>query len=352
MKRTGQTSSDRPASPASPRTIDAVAAQWVERRRARLDEAGERDLAAWLAASPAHDEAFSRMLAMSAVFQRARSQGAGATIRTQLEIRHRRQRARRKITATVACALLLALSVGSWIRYRAESAGTSSPAVAQAAQSIRRLSDGSIVELNRGAEIVVSYDAAFRRVQLVRGEALFRVEKDPSRPFLVRAAGVEVRAVGTAFNVRLGTAAVEVLVTEGKVGIDDTARGGSLLPKDPTGSAPLLVAGQRMVAEGVEAKNALPTVQVAQVAPEEIKTQLSWRIPRFEFEGVELAAAVAQMNRENRLQLVIPDEATRKLRISGTFLTDDPQTFARLAAASLGLEVERHGDTELVLRAK
>jgi transmembrane sensor len=52
------------------------------------------------------------------------------------------------------------------------------------------------------------------------GEAHFFVEKDPQRPFVVNAAGIDVRAVGTAFNVRIDPAAVEVLVTEGRVRVD------------------------------------------------------------------------------------------------------------------------------------
>ena len=43
------------------------------------------------------------------------------------------------------------------------------------------------------------------------------MSKDPERPFLVSAGEVTVRAVGTAFDVRLAPTAVEVLVTEGVI---------------------------------------------------------------------------------------------------------------------------------------
>lgn len=81
----------------------------------------------------------------------------------------------------------------------------------------RVLADGTVVELNDAAIIVADYTATERRVRLERGEAHFTVTKDAARPFTVTAAGVAVRAVGTAFNVRLADSAVEVLVTEGQV---------------------------------------------------------------------------------------------------------------------------------------
>lgn len=333
-------------------SIDAAAAQWVGRQRAGLDAAGEQELAAWIAEDPMHADALTRMAGMAAVFQRARSAGAAPALAAQLEARARQRRTRRTVAASAGVAALV-LFAGFWGHSLSTSHSETPASVAVAgAEPIRRLSDGSIVELNRGAEIAVRFDPAFRRVELVRGEALFRVEKDPSRPFIVRAGGVEVRAVGTAFNVRFDPAKVEVLVTEGKVGVDDSARGATLLPPDATGATPILVAGQRAVVTAPSASNVSPVAQVDHVAPEEIKTQLSWRIPRLEFDGVELASAVVQMNRENRLQIVIRDDAVKKLRISGTFVTDDPQTFARLVAATFGLDVKRSGETELVLQTK
>src|SRR5262249_31093929 len=64
------------------------------------------------------------------------------------------------------------------------------------------LSDGSVISLNTDSEVVIAYSDARRSIQLIRGEALFDVSKDPLRPFVVRAGEMEVRAVGTSFTVR------------------------------------------------------------------------------------------------------------------------------------------------------
>jgi transmembrane sensor len=83
----------------------------------------------------------------------------------------------------------------------------------------RTLEDGSVIELNRGAELRVNFSAGERHIELSRGEAHFKVAKDPKRPFTVRAGTVTVRAVGTAFNVQRRTASVDVVVTEGTVDV-------------------------------------------------------------------------------------------------------------------------------------
>src|SRR6185312_8533669 len=84
----------------------------------------------------------------------------------------------------------------------------------------KTLVDGSVVELRDTAEIAVDYAGPLRRVTLRRGEALFQVAKNPARPFVVKAGGLEVRAVGTAFSVQIDGAAVDVLVTEGRVSVN------------------------------------------------------------------------------------------------------------------------------------
>src|SRR5690349_20668988 len=49
----------------------------------------------------------------------------------------------------------------------------------------------------------VDFSAKSRAVRLIAGEALFQVAKDAARPFVVAAGDARVRAIGTAFNVRL-----------------------------------------------------------------------------------------------------------------------------------------------------
>jgi transmembrane sensor len=332
------------------RAVDTHAAQWVTRRRAGLDAAGENQLAAWLAADPAHVEAFARLSAMAEALQRARHSGAGRAIAGQLEERARKRRTVRRTLASAGAMALIAGMALWWQGGRPSAVAPRVQPVAQSPDPIRRLPDGSVVELNAGAEVAETYDAAVRRVTLVRGEALFRVRKDAARPFIVQAGGVALRAVGTAFSVRLSGGSVDVLVTEGSVAVADAADGRTLLPTNSAdGTVPALTAG-RGVTIGAAVESARRPVRVAAVTPQEIDLRLAWRVSRLEFDGATLAEAVARVNRVNREQIAVADEATGRLRISGTFAADDPRTFARLAAVSLGLEVDGRDERQILLR--
>ena len=86
------------------------------------------------------------------------------------------------------------------------------------------LSDGTRVYLN--AESRLKYPVVFRgteRVVELSGEAYFKVSKDALRPFVVKMNGVNVRVLGTSFNVRSYADEGQVVTTlvEGKVKVND-----------------------------------------------------------------------------------------------------------------------------------
>jgi transmembrane sensor len=93
------------------------------------------------------------------------------------------------------------------------------------------LLDGSRITLGGDTKLAVRFAAHVRTIELDHGEAFFRVQHDPQRPFVVHAAGGTTTAVGTAFEVRQYANRVQVWVREGavevaplrKVEIDDVA---------------------------------------------------------------------------------------------------------------------------------
>jgi transmembrane sensor len=326
--------------------IEVMAARWVIRHREGLDPSAAQELAVWRTRDPRHEAAFQRLSAMADALQRARQTGAADAIAAELNVRANRRRIRRRVLTGAGLAALMFLSIGWWTRFEGRQFVSTRLPTVTAAGSIQRLPDGSLVELNGDSEIAVQFEPGFRRVELVRGEALFSVAKNPNRPFIVRANGLEVRAVGTAFNVRLEKAGVEVMVTEGKVRLDDALRGESLLPGNADGQPGTLVAGQKAVVETSRHE----TAHVTQIAAGELAERLAWRKVRLEFSGIELAEAVERINQTNRVQVSLAGEAIGKLRLTGTFLADDPETFCRLVAETFNLDVENPGGDRIVLK--
>jgi transmembrane sensor len=225
------------------------------------------------------------------------------------------------------------------------------PAAPAEAVVRRELSDGSVVELNRGAVLEERFTAPERRVLLAAGEAHFSVKKDAARPFVVAAGGVAVRAVGTAFNVRLEAGAVEVLVTEGKVEVAEPGRGAES-KRVPTEAAPpvpvpVLSAGERAV---VSLTPQPEPVRIAVLTPGEIERVLAWQHRLLEFNAAALSEVVAEFNRRNRVQLVLADERLGAERITVSFRTDNVEGFVRLLEAGFGVVATRSGEGEIALR--
>ena len=212
----------------------------------------------------------------------------------------------------------------------------------------RRLPDGTTVELKSGAEIAVDISAAWCRVRLVRGEAHFAVAKNPARPFVVDAAGVSLRAVGTAFAVKLEENSVDLLVTEGRVSVDHpAAQSATATTASLEKPLALVDAGQQVdVAADTAASGPL---QVRTVAAEELAARLAWRIRRAEFSGTPLSEVVALLNRYTKERFVIDDAELARVPLSGLFRLDDGEAFVRLLETGFGVKAEYRGGNVIVL---
>lgn len=196
------------------------------------------------------------------------------------------------------------------------------------------LDDGSVVDLNTDSEIRVRLTPALRDVRLVRGEGRFQVTHDTQRPFVVSAAAAAVRAVGTAFAVRVHDARrVDVLVAEGAVAIASAdAR-----------EAPPLKAGEAAVVRGDQ-------VSVSRVAPEQMASRLAWTSGRLQFRGETLRDAVAEFNRYNRRQIRIANDSLADLRVGGNFSATDPDSFAAAVSSAFGLRADTSDPGAIVFR--
>lgn len=215
------------------------------------------------------------------------------------------------------------------------------------------LGDGSLVQLNQGASIREDFRPDERRVHLASGEAYFSVSENASRPFIVEANGIELRAVGTAFNVRLPAhgRSLEVLVAEGVVHVDSAAPGGS---GHPAGSPPpgaRLTARQRAVVSFGQDE---PEAEVALLTPGEVKRVLSWKQRLLDFANVPLQDVVLEFNRRNPEKLEIADPRLGSIPISGSFRSDNVEGFVRLVETGFGAHAERleNGNIRLARRPK
>lgn len=227
--------------------------------------------------------------------------------------------------------------------------------VARHAPREEMLSDGSKVELKGDAVMTVMFSAAERRVVLAQGDAHFAVAKDESRPFIVVARGVAVRAVGTAFTVSQAAAGLEVVVWEGKVRVDDL-QGRSLiappLDAEPAAAPPerSLGMGQRVV---IPPTPAAPVLAVS-ISADEMARADEWRRTWLEFVQMPLADVVREFARNaptsGGRRIRMADAETGRVVVSGKFRPDEIDTFVRLLESGFDVASTIESDGSITLR--
>jgi transmembrane sensor len=212
------------------------------------------------------------------------------------------------------------------------------------------LDDGSELDMNHGAEVSVEFSEGARLVKLLAGEVHFTVAKNPNRPFIVRAGGTDVRAVGTAFNVILGSDTLEVLVTEGKVRVEKAKLAGKRNGNTNTSETGLdLTPGQRSVLPFDSDGSGFAAMQIENG---EIGQLLSWKHETLEFDSTPLGEAILEFNRRNDLQLAIEDNALGELPVVASFRSNNPEGFVSLLEIAFDVEVNRVSDLEIVLKKR
>jgi len=320
---------DNPGHNPMNRQINEEAAHWfVEFRTGDIDAAGRRSFDTWVRTSPEHLRAFIEIAALwghsgklgrhspfslEELIASARTETNVVPLpRMSLPEDALKGRQRRFRLAAAAAALLVIGSIvaGSLVSQRR----TYSAEVGE--RRSLRLADGSRVTLNSRSRVRIELDDSTRTVDLLEGEALFRVAHEVSRPFIVRAKGTFIRAVGTEFDVDEKDRGAVIAVVDGRVAVSQAdARIGSdrneAQPDDRKGV--LVSAGERI--DMSEGSNAKPT-------PINASSATAWTQGKVILQSATLEEVVERFNRYSQRRLVASDQGAIPFRLSGVFSTD------------------------------
>ncbi|MGH8242061.1 MAG: FecR family protein [Steroidobacteraceae bacterium] len=247
----------------------------------------------------------------------------------------------------VAAVALFAIGVGYWFLTLS---GTYETGIGE--QRTIVLDDGSTIALNARSSVRVHYGDNERGVDLLNGQALFQVQKDASRPFVVLSNGARIRAVGTQFDVYRKATGTTVTVIEGRVAITPNARvisgEGSIVSAQPdsdrttTGAAVvvqpldlsvdevLLVAGQQLV---------VAPLLVSRPTQVDVAAVTAWTQRKLVFDDVLLGEVIEEFNRYNTRQIVVEDSLLAEYHIRGTFQATDPDRLVEFLRDRFGVEV-------------
>lgn len=191
------------------------------------------------------------------------------------------------------------------------------------------LADGTRMDLNAASRVSVQLDAKLRRVELLDGEAAFKVIHDTTRPFVVATKGGLVTDVGTEFDVRQRGRDFSVTVAQGIVDVR---------PTGATQRPPIrLIHGQRLSSN--------PTgdgLTLQSVVPED---DFGWRTGRLVLRERSLASVVAELNLYFAKPIRVTDPRLAEQRVSGVLMVNQEDGALRYLSSIAPMTIaQRHGE--------
>ncbi|MFC0773825.1 FecR family protein [Terrimonas alba] len=248
----------------------------------------------------------------------------------------RRSRRRRMFSITAAAAAFFIITAGwfFWNNQKTDVDEAKKPetlVVNKGSRSRFLLSDGTTVWLNAGSKLFYESDfsGATREVRL-EGEAFFDVIKNPKKPFIVHASSIDIRVLGTAFNVKSypEDKNVETTLYRGLVNVVRTG--------DPAKKIIRLIPNQKLVlpkqaaneSENLSEKITLPTkaspgsftiTHIDSTKKESERFETAWLYSRLEFRGDSFEELALKLERWYNVTISFTDEKVKQLTVTGSF---------------------------------
>jgi transmembrane sensor len=174
------------------------------------------------------------------------------------------------------------------------------------------LADGSQVVLNSGSSLrfpVLFSNQKLRKVQLM-GEGQFSVSKDASKPFVVDAQGIQVKVLGTVFNVNAypENNSVTVALLEGKV----------KLQKESAGIEEILAELKPNQVANFEKTNGKILVKTE----DDLAKYTAWTEGKIVFADDAVQTVIQKLENWYNVDIELGDKRLEHYRFTGTFINE------------------------------
>ena len=312
--------------------ISHVAAEWLARRHSgQWSENQEQELAAWLKSNPDHRREFDVFESLWSDLDQAKD----AMAADSPDSRYAESRSMRWKTSqwVASCALLALIVMGLIHYYRSVQPVFQKALVTGSRQRLEStLPDGSKLALNIDSRAAAVFFRDRREVLLTQGEVFFDVTQDAERPFLVRARNINIRVLGTAFNVYLTPDDVRVSVNEGQVEIIGGTEG-----------------NDRLVLKGGQAVKLSESVTRYDVEAPDVGT---WRSGQVVFRNQLLSEVLKEVSRYRARPIRLAGADIGERRLSGVLNVDNPESFIDALPKILPVLVQRKPDGTVLVTSK
>lgn len=281
-----------------------------------------RRFEAWLDEHPQHRDEFQLLQGLWTAADLVPAKRLQALCETPPTHRRRSLLVRYAVAAGVA-AVALGLGLFSGLNHPATYTAEFSTALGERRHVA--LPDGSVIDLNSRSRVQVRYEQDRRGIELTEGEAMFSVEHDSSRPFVVEAGSGKVTVTGTRFDVRRDLSQTRVAVEQGTVKVQ--------------GQGPDVVSltaglGTQINAQGQVA--AAYTVNPAELT--------AWRSGKLVFNNASLSEVAAEVSRYRDKPLTVANDNVGHLRLTSVFKSDNTDALLKALPSILPVAVRTLDD--------
>ncbi|NUU38384.1 FecR family protein [Pseudomonas sp. C2B4] len=292
-------------------TVRDEAARWFVRfQEPAVDVEAYRQFDTWLNEHPQHRNEFESLQGL----WKAADLVPAARLRALCEEAPARSKRRPIMRYAVAASVLaVALGLGLFSGLNRPSPYTAEFSTGLGERRQVALPDGSVVDLDSRSRLQVRFEKNRRGIELIEGEAMFSVQHDTSRPFIVETGSGKVTVTGTRFDVRRGSADTRVVVEQGTVKV----QGRSAADDDFVSLTAGL--GTHVDAHGKVA--AAYTVNPAEMT--------AWRNGKLVFNNASLADVAEQVSRYREKPLKVGNAAVGNLRLTSVFKSDNTEALLK-----------------------
>ncbi len=176
------------------------------------------------------------------------------------------------------------------------------------------LPDNSKITLNTNTKIDVRYYESKREIFLSEGKAVFDVEANKQRPFIIKTQRVDITVLGTKFEVINSKNQIQVNVTEGVVKVTNPHFHDSLLVR--------VEKAQSATLDKYSNLKKLEKVDIKKVAP--------WSEGKFSFYQESIENIIKEFSKYIDIDVKIENEKIASLPISGNFSANSFDDFLKV----------------------
>lgn len=201
-------------------------------------------------------------------------------------------------------------------------------------KSYLQLPDGTKVWVNSCTTLQYAEDYGFsnRNIQL-SGEAYFEVARDEKKPFIVKTNGIDVKALGTAFNISAYPEDTQLITTlfSGKVAVQ------------PTLTRQQIMLSPNQVAIYYKNGNKI------EVTPYDKNLFAQWRGGYLSFEMMYLQDITKLLERNYNVVFRYENQKIKKFRFSGSFRNSEDLTqILEVIKTNTGIQYQAMQDTVII----